>query len=174
MPTTPLTPETALAAAKHAAHPLASLNVKIFADGADRVGILSLYADPLVAGLTTNPTLMRKAGISDYEVLLGTYSTSLSASRYLWKFSLTTLAEMRRQALKIATGGTMFYVRADHKHAGVNRQSRSFELSHEGVKINVTALLTTKQVREVAEALADSVPAVVFCVCERIADTGGI
>src|SRR5260370_41247593 len=91
-------------------NPLAQLKVRIFADGADKPGMLSLYANPLIQGLTTNPTLMRKAGIKDYEAFARYIIQTIKAKPISFEVSSDELPEMRRQALKIATCKQTAYV----------------------------------------------------------------
>ena len=154
-------------------HPMHHLGVKIFADGADQAGMLDLYANPLIHGLTTNPTLMKKAGISNYESFARGILETITAKPISFEVFSDEPAEMRRQALKIAAWGLNVYVKIP-----VTNTRREFmgplihELAGQGVKLNVTALLTIRQVRDVAAALADSVPAVVSVFAGRIADTG--
>lgn len=152
---------------------LKDLGVKIFADGADRAGMLDLYANPLIHGLTTNPTLMKKAGISDYEAFARGILETITAKPISFEVFSDEPAEMKRQALKIASWGSNVYVKIP-----VTNTRREFmgplihELASQGVKLNVTALLTLTQVRDVAAALLESVPAVVSVFAGRIADTG--
>ena len=152
---------------------LAQLKVKIFADGADKKSMLDLYANPLIQGLTTNPTLMRKAGITDYqrfarEVLEVIRDKPISFEVFSDEFS-----EMRRQALQIAAWQKNVYVKIPITNT---RRESSLplirELGLEGVRVNVTAILTLEQVRGVAEVLQPAVPSVVSVFAGRIADTG--
>jgi transaldolase len=149
------------------------LGVKIFADGADKAGMLDLYANPLIHGLTTNPTLMKKAGITDYEGFAKTILATIKTKPISFEVFSDEPAEMRRQAKKIAAWGSNVYVKIP-----VTNTRKEFmgplihELAAEGVKLNVTALLTVSQVRDVAAALVESVPAVVSVFAGRIADTG--
>jgi transaldolase len=154
-------------------HPVQHLGVKIFADGADKTGMLDLYANPLIHGLTTNPTLMKKAGITDYEAFARGILSTIKSKPISFEVFSDEPKEMRRQALKIAAWGSNVYV----KIPVTNTRSEFMgplihELAAEGVKLNVTALLTTAQVRDVAAALVESVPAVVSVFAGRIADTG--
>src|SRR5262249_16967290 len=133
---------------------LANLGVKIYADGADKQGMLQLNANPLIKGLTTNPTLMRKAGLKDFEAfpkdcLQGITEKSISFEVFSDEFS-----EMRRQAMKINGWAKNVYV----KIPITNTRDESAlplirELASEGVKLNVTAILTLDQVAGVAQAL---------------------
>jgi transaldolase len=152
---------------------LADLKVRIFADGADKAGILNLYANPLIRGLTTNPTLMRKAGIQNYEAFAKDILQSVTAKPISFEVFSDEFREMRRQALKIASWQENVYV----KIPITNTRSESAlplvrELALEGVKLNITAILTLDQVRGVAEALNPAVPSVVSVFAGRIADTG--
>jgi transaldolase len=149
------------------------LSVKIFADGADLPGMLELYRQPHIKGFTTNPTLMRKAGIRDYrrfahEVLAAIPDRPISFEVFSDEF-----AEMERQAKEIASWGENVYVkipvtntRADSACDLVRR------LSHSGVKVNVTALMSLAQVRDVAAAVAGGAPSCVSVFAGRAADTG--
>ena len=152
---------------------LESLNVKIFADGADLEGMISLYRNPLVKGLTTNPTLMRKAGILDYESFAKDALAFVKDKPISFEVFSDEFTEMKRQALKIRDWQQNVYV----KIPITNSRSQSSiplikELVRERVQLNVTAILTLKQVRDVAGALLPDVPAVVSVFAGRIADTG--
>jgi len=150
-----------------------SLKIKIFADGADKQSMLAMYANPLIRGFTTNPTLMRKAGISNYEIfardILGTISDRpISLEVFSDEFD-----EMAVQARKIAAWGSNVYVKIPVTNT---RGERSTELvrslARDGIKLNVTAILTLEQVREVYEALDGGSPSCVSVFAGRIADTG--
>ena len=152
---------------------LRDLKVKIFADGADKAGMLKLNASPLIQGMTTNPTLMRKAGITDFEafardILQGITEKPLSLEVFSDEFP-----EMKRQALKINGWGKNGYVKIPITNTRAESSLPLIqELANEGVKLNVTAILTLEQVRGVAAALNPKVPAVVSVFAGRIADTG--
>lgn len=152
---------------------LQSLKVKIFADGADKAGILSLNASPLIRGMTTNPTLMRKAGIRDYEAFAKDILQSVTEKPVSFEVFSDEFDEMRRQALKIASWQQNVFVKIPITNT---RRESSLpliaELAKSNVKLNVTAILTLDQVRGVAEALNPEVPAVVSVFAGRIADTG--
>ncbi len=152
---------------------LKDLKVRIFADGADKAGILSLYANPLIKGMTTNPTLMRKSGIKDYEAFAKDILQSVTAKPISFEVFSDEFPEMRRQALKIAAWQKNVYV----KIPITNTRSESAlplvqELAQEGVQLNITAILTLDQVKGVAAALNPAVPSVVSVFAGRIADTG--
>ena len=152
---------------------LKDLKIKIFADGADKAGMLQLNANPLIQGMTTNPTLMRKAGITDFEafardILLGITEKPLSLEVFSDEFP-----EMKRQALKINGWGKNVYVKIPITNTrGESSLPLIRELAGEGVKLNVTAILTLEQVGGVAKSLSAKVPAVVSVFAGRIADTG--
>ncbi|HLP78679.1 MAG TPA: transaldolase [Candidatus Paceibacterota bacterium] len=154
-------------------NPLESLRVQIFADGADKAGILSLYANPLIKGLTTNPTLMRKAGISNYEAFAKDVLASVTAKPISFEVFSDEFPEMKRQALKIAGWQKNVYVKIPITNTrGESALPLVKELAKEGVRLNITAILTLDQVRGVAEALNPLVPSVVSIFAGRIADTG--
>jgi transaldolase len=152
---------------------LEALPVKIFADGADLEGIIDLYRKPFIKGLTTNPTLMRKVGISDYEAFARSVLEKVTDKPISFEVFSDEFPEMRRQALKIREWQENVYV----KIPITNTRAESAlpliaELATEGVKVNVTAILTLEQVKGVAGALKKEVPSVVSVFAGRIADTG--
>ncbi|MBV8846859.1 MAG: transaldolase [Bryobacterales bacterium] len=156
-----------------ATHPLQRLAVKIFADGADRAGMVSLYENPLIAGMTTNPTLMRKAGISNYEAFARDILRIITDKPISFEVFSDEPSEMRRQAMRIASWGSNVYVKIPITNTrGESMTSLVKCLSDEGIQLNVTAILTLEQVRLVAHALSEGVPAVVSVFAGRIADTG--
>lgn len=153
--------------------PLQGLSVKLYADGADKNGMIQLYGNPLIAGLTTNPTLMKKAGISDYEMFARDILDTVTAKPISFEVFSDEPAEMLRQGRRIASWGSNVYVKIPVTNTrGESMSAVIRELSGEGVKLNVTAVLTLSQVREIAAALAESVPAVISVFAGRIADTG--
>ncbi len=152
---------------------VSDLKVKLFADGADKAGMLEMYRKPFVKGFTTNPTLMRKAGVSDYrgfarEVLEAIPDRPISFEVFSDEFD-----EMERQAREIATWGPNVYVKIPITNT---RREPAYSLvrtlAHEGVKVNVTAMMTLEQVRAVADALRGGAPSCVSVFAGRIADTG--
>jgi transaldolase len=152
---------------------LKDLQVKIFADGADKAGMLKLNADPLIQGLTTNPTLMRKAGLTDFETFARDILQSITVKPLSLEVFSDEFPEMKRQALKINGWGKNVYVKIPITNTR-NESSLPLikELAGAGVKLNVTAILTLEQVRGVAAALNPKIPAVVSVFAGRIADTG--
>lgn len=150
-----------------------SLRVKIFGDGADLDGILKLYANPLIKGFTTNPTLMRKAGINDYEGFARKLLAAVPDRPISFEVFADEFPEMLRQARVIASWGPNVNVKIP-----VTNTKGQFtgpvirDLSASGVTVNVTAVMTPDQVRAICEALAPSAPAIVSVFAGRIADTG--
>ena len=152
---------------------LETLPIKIFADGADLEGIIDLCRQPFIKGLTTNPTLMRKVGISDYEVFARSVLENVTDKPISFEVFSDDFPEMRRQALKIRDWQDNVYV----KIPITNTRAESAidlirDLAAEGVKLNVTAILTRGQVQAVAGALNREVPSVVSVFAGRVADTG--
>jgi transaldolase len=152
---------------------LEKLPIKIFADGADLEGIIDLYRKPYIKGLTTNPTLMRKVGVTDYEAFARSVLESVTEKPISFEVFSDEFPEMRRQALKIRDWQDNVYV----KIPITNTRAESAidlirDLAAEGVKLNVTAILTRAQVEAVAGALNRDVPSVVSVFAGRVADTG--
>lgn len=152
---------------------LLDLNVKIFADGADKKGIMDLYAQPYIKGLTTNPTLMRKAGVKDYESFARDVLQVVTTKPLSLEVLSDDFPEMRRQAEKIASWGKNVFVKIPITNShGEPSVSLIRDLANAGVQLNVTALLTLQQVREVVEVLNPQVPSVVSIFAGRVADAG--
>ena len=147
--------------------------IKIFADGASLPSMLESARDPRIRGFTTNPTLMRKAGVSDYRAFAKEALAAIRDKPISFEVFADDFPEMRRQALDIATWGDNVYVKIP---ITTTRGEPSIglvkELSHSGVKLNVTAICTLEQVSETARALAGGAPSVVSVFAGRIADTG--
>jgi transaldolase len=152
---------------------LADLKVKLFADGADRAGILRMYENPLIRGFTTNPTLMRKAGVTDYEAFAKDVLSAVADRPISFEVFADEFAEMERQALKISGWGENVYTKIPVTNTrGESSLDLVCRLARRGVKLNVTALMTLQQVEEIAAALAGGPPAYVSMFAGRIADTG--
>jgi len=152
---------------------ISDLKVKIFADGAEKAGMLEMYRLPYIKGFTTNPTLMRKAGISDYEKFARDILEAIPDRPISLEVFSDEFAEMRRQAMMIASWGKNVYV----KIPVTNTRSESAvplvrDLVKSGVSLNVTALMTLQQVADVAAALAGGPPSCVSVFAGRVADTG--
>src|SRR5438309_7693563 len=147
---------------------LERLPIKIFADGADLEGIIDLYRKPFIKGLTTNPTLMRKVGITDYEVFARSVLDSVTEKPISFEVFSDDFPEMRRQALKMRDWQDNVYVKIPITNtSGESSVPLIQHLTGEGVKLNITALLTPRQVKAVAAALNPSVPAVVSVFAGR-------
>jgi transaldolase len=149
------------------------LSIRIFADGADRSGMLEMYRNPMIKGFTTNPTLMRKAGVDNYEAFARDVLASITDRPISLEVLADDLDEMERQARIIASWGENVFVKIPITNT---RRELTAEvvrrLSRDGVKVNVTALLTLNQVRSVLGPLAGGAPACVSIFAGRIADTG--
>jgi transaldolase len=149
------------------------LKVKIFADGADKTAMLEMYQKPFIKGLTTNPTLMNKAGIRDYRAFCKDILLSIKDKPLSFEVFSDDFKEMERQALEIASWGDNVYV----KIPITNTKSETCyalvkKLAKEKVKLNVTALMTLDQVSHVVESLDTSVPSYISIFAGRVADTG--
>jgi transaldolase len=154
-------------------NPLEKLTVKIFADGADLDGMISLYKNPLIRGITTNPTLMRKAGIQDYELFARKVLEVVRSKPISFEVFSDEFSEMRRQALKIRDWQSNVFVKIPITNSsGDSSIPLITELAKEGTQLNITAILTLTQVRAAVGALRPEVPAVVSVFAGRIADTG--
>ena len=149
------------------------LKVKLYADGADRDGMLEMYEQPYIRGFTTNPTLMKKAGITDYEAFAHDILRSIPDRPISFEVFADEFDEMERQALKIKTWGENVFVKIPVSNT---RKEMSYDLigrlSEAGVRLNITAILTLDQVRQVAEAVKDGPESIVSVFAGRIADTG--
>ena len=152
---------------------LLDLPIKIFADGANREGIAVLYAKPYIKGLTTNPTLMRKAGIADYEKFARDVLEVVKEKPISFEVFSDEFPEMARQARTIGKWQENVYVKIPITNTrGDSALPLISELSGEGIKLNITAVLTREQVNGVAKAVQREVPCVVSVFAGRVADTG--
>jgi transaldolase len=148
-------------------------NVKIFADGADLDSILALAAEPHIAGFTTNPTLMWKAGLTDYEEFARRLLERITIHPISFEVFADDAEEMRRQAQMIATWGDNVYVKIPvTTTSGESMAPLVRELSEGGVKVNVTAVFTTAQVELLTAAVKDGAPSYISVFAGRIADAG--
>ncbi|HTA12357.1 MAG TPA: transaldolase [Solirubrobacteraceae bacterium] len=149
------------------------ISTRIFADGADLPGILTLAADPRIAGFTTNPTLMRKVGLTDYARFAHQLLERVTTHPISFEVFADDAPEMARQARIIASWGDNVYVKIPvTSTTGAPMAALARELSEEGVKVNVTALFTTAQVELIAAAVADGAPSYISVFAGRIADAG--
>jgi transaldolase len=152
---------------------VASFRVKIFADGADRASILDLADNPWIRGFTTNPTLMRKAGITDYEAFGRSLVRAIPERPFSFEVLSDEFDEMEQQALQIATWGENVYVKIPITDTrGRSAAPLVKRLAEQGVKINVTALMTLDQVDAVLPSLRQGAPSCISIFAGRIADTG--
>lgn len=150
-----------------------SLKVKIFADGAEVKGMQDMAKQPWIRGFTTNPTLMRKAGISDYETFAKEVLQVVKGFPISFEVFADEVADMERQARKISAWGDNVYVKIPVTNT---RKEPTYELARrlarDGVKLNVTALMTLEQVAAVSEAVAEGPASYISVFAGRIADTG--
>lgn len=152
---------------------LNDLNIKIFADGASLEGMKALYANPLIKGFTTNPTLMRKAGVSDYVAFAHEVLAAIPDRPVSFEVFADDFGDMELQAREIATWGPNVNVKIPITNTkGQSSVPLIGRLSAAGVALNITAVFTLDQVREVAGVLAKDVPAIVSVFAGRVADTG--
>jgi transaldolase len=152
---------------------IADLRVKIFADGADKAGMLEMYAKPYISGFTTNPTLMRKAGIEDFEAFARDIASAIPDRPLSVEVFADEFEAMERQAERIATWGEHIYVKIPVTNTRAESSAPLVRrLAAKGIKLNVTALMTLDQVRETAAALEGGASSYVSVFAGRIADTG--
>ena len=149
------------------------LSVQIFADGADKQGMLEMYALPYIKGLTTNPTLMRKAGVTDYRAFCLDILESIRTKPISFEVFSDDFEEMERQAIEIGSWGENVYVKLPVTNTkGESSVDLVRRLAGRGIKLNITALMTMKQAEEVADVLEPDVPSYISIFAGRIADTG--
>jgi transaldolase len=152
---------------------ISDLHVKIFSDGADKAGMLEMAAKPFIKGLTTNPTLMRKAGISDYKAFALDVLREIPDKPISFEVFSDDIEEMERQAIQIAGWADNVYVKipvTNTKREPVHGLLQS--LSKRGIKLNVTAIMTLSQIQGVVESLDPAVPSYISVFAGRVADTG--
>lgn len=152
---------------------LKDLKVKIYADGADRAGILELYKNPVITGFTTNPTLMAKAGVTDYRAFAKDILTVITDRSISFEVFSDDINDMERQAQEIKTWGSNVYVKIPITNTkGESCCPLVKKLTNSGVQLNVTALTTIEQVDLVCKTLAGGAPSIVSVFAGRVADTG--
>ena len=152
---------------------IAELKVKIFADGADLRGILDLYNNPLIKGFTTNPTLMKKAGIKDYRVFALDILAHISDRPICFEVFADDFRNMELQAEEISSWGPNVYVKVPVTTTqGVSVAPLLKRLAKAGIRLNVTAMMTLEQVQEVVANVAEAESAFLSMFAGRIADTG--
>ncbi len=149
------------------------LTTKIFADGADKTGMLEMYRNPAIKGFTTNPTLMRRSGIKDYKFFALDILAAIKDRPISFEVFSDDFAEMERQALEISSWGKNVYVKIPVTNTkGESACPLIKSLATKNVKQNVTALMTLEQVERVAAALSKGPSSYVSVFAGRIADTG--
>ncbi|MBF0287432.1 MAG: transaldolase [SAR324 cluster bacterium] len=152
---------------------ISDLNTKIFADGADIAGILEMHQRPYISGFTTNPTLMRQAGVNDYKSFAQNVLKKISDKPISFEVFADEFEEMKQQALEISSWGNNVYVKIPvtntKKEASYNL---IHQLSEQGVQLNVTAVMTLEQVREITFALKNTSSSIISIFAGRLADTG--
>ena len=152
---------------------LADLSIKIFADGADKAGMIELYRNPLIKGFTTNPTLMRKAGVSDYGAFAHEIIAAIPDRPISFEVLSDEFDEMERQALEISSWGENVYVKIPITNTrGQSSCDLVRKLARAGVKLNMTAMMTLDQVRDISPCLAEGPSSFVSIFAGRVADTG--
>jgi transaldolase len=153
--------------------PVSDLNVAIFADGADYDGMVEMYANPLIKGFTTNPTLMRKAGVTVYSAFARQVLRAIPDRPVSFEVLADEFDEMEREALEIASWGTNVYVKVPVTNTRGQSSARLVgRLSRAGVQLNVTALMTLEQIHEVLDGLDGGHSNFLWVFAGRIADTG--
>ncbi len=152
---------------------ISGLRVKVFADGADKQGMLEMYRNPVIKGFTTNPTLMRKAGVADYRSFALDIMRAIPDRPISFEVFSDDFDEMERQAREIARWGDNVYVKIPVTNTLGDSSERVIRsLTRSGVKVNVTALLALDQVQAVSRALSGGAPACISVFAGRVADTG--
>jgi transaldolase len=150
-----------------------NLKVKLFADGADIKGMIEMASKPIISGLTTNPTLMKKAGVTNYVSFAKEVLREVTSKPISFEVFSDDLDEMRNQAVKISGWGDNVFVKVPITNSrGVSTKEVVKDLSSSGVKVNVTAVMTLDQVRSTLDVLDPSVESNISVFAGRIADTG--
>lgn len=152
---------------------IANLKVKLFADGADLVGMKEMYANPMIKGFTTNPTLMRKAGVQDYKTFAHQVLEAIPDRPISFEVFADEFDAMEHQAIEIASWGKNVNVKIPVTNTRKEFAGPLIErLSKAGVALNVTAVMSLNQVQRITECLALDTPAIISVFAGRIADTG--
>ena len=150
-----------------------NMNIKIFADGADREEMFRLYNTKIIKGLTTNPTLMRHAGIKNYESFAREILSFVKDKPISFEVFADDFDEMEKQAIKISSWQENVFVKIPITNTkGVSSCALIKKLSSMKIKVNVTAIMTINQVRDVSSCLDSNLPSYVSIFAGRIADTG--
>ena len=168
-----------MAHGQHGNPTVAQPKIKIFLDGADRPTILEMAGNPLVQGFTTNPSLMRKAGVTDYAAYCKALLPELKGKPVSFEVFADDFSEMKRQGLEIASWEKkhgqpgQIYVKIPVMNSrGEPTTELVRELAHSGVRLNVTAVYLVSQVEEICRALKGGAPSIVSVFAGRMADVG--
>jgi transaldolase len=152
---------------------ISKLKIKLFADGAEIDNMIEMASMPHIAGLTTNPTLMRKAGVSDYQSFAKSVLKEITQKPVSFEVFSDELDEMERQANTIASWGENVYIKIPITNTLGHSTSKLIgKLAKQGIKVNVTAVFSDNQVLRISEELREDVPSYVSIFAGRIADTG--
>lgn len=150
-----------------------SIKTKIFADGADKSGMLDMAHHEWIRGFTTNPTLMRKVGVGNYETFAREVLEVITDRPISFEVISDSFEEMEQQARKISAWAENVYVKIPVTDTRRNPTTELIRrLAHDGIKVNVTAIMTLEQIEVVSEALSGGSPAYVSLFAGRVADTG--
>ena len=149
------------------------LKVKIFSDGADKKDMLEMNSKTFIKGLTTNPTLMKKAGIKDYEIFAKDILSTIKEKPISFEVFSDDFDDMEKQAMEIASWATNVYVKIPITNTKKESSKELVQrLAKKKVKLNITAIMTLDQVKTVLSVLDNKVPSVISVFAGRIADTG--
>ena len=149
------------------------LNVKIFCDGADKKDMLEMNNKTFIKGLTTNPSLMKKAGIKDYEVFAKDILSTIKEKPISFEVFSDDFNEMEKQAMKITSWADNVYVKIPITNTKKESSKELIKrLAKKKIKLNITAIFTVDQVKTTLSALDNNVPSIISVFCGRIADTG--
>jgi transaldolase len=152
---------------------LQQFRIKLYADGADLNGMIDEYKKGVVSGFTTNPTLMKKAGVRNYEEFAKAALKAIPDLPISFEVFSDDLPGMEREARKIGSWGKNVYIKIPVTNTkGKSTATLLKKLSHDGLKLNITAILTVDQVKNVAKVLSSDTPSIVSVFAGRIADTG--
>lgn len=147
--------------------------IKVYSDGADKASMLEMAKNPIIQGLTTNPSLMKKAGVTDYKSFCLDILQNIKDKPLSFEVFTDSIPEMAKQALEIKTWGENVYVKIPIMNSvGQSTIELVRELSHQGVKLNVTAIFTMQQITETVMAVKGGAPSIVSVFAGRIADSG--
>jgi transaldolase len=150
-----------------------NLNIKLFADGANLSEMLEMYSKTYIKGLTTNPTLMRKAGITNYKKFAQEALSHIKEKPISFEVFSDELEGMKQQALEIASWGENVYVKIPITNTqGISTLAVIDFLANQGVKVNVTAIMTAQQVEQIMSSLNEKTSSYISVFAGRIADTG--